>query len=321
MPTRVPALARSVPGRSGLTGRAGCADVFVAGDYCLDLIFTGLAGFPRLGREVVGTGFEMTPGGCYNSVLALHRLGLHVVWAVDFGSDDFSRFIYDRARSDALDESLFVHHPGPLRRVTVVLSYPQDRAFVAFYDPGPRLPAAGRRLTQVNARLGLIPGFYSGPLLTAGARLLHRRGMQIFMDGNTNQAVDLSRRQVRAALRSVDLFLANELEACSMTGADRVEAALRALGSVSPRVVIKAGARGAYALDGDEILHAPAIDVEALETTGAGDCFNAGFIRAWLDGRPMRECLRWGNIVGGLSTLGVGGTGRPVTLDDVRRHL
>jgi hypothetical protein len=311
----------SMPNRAEAIGRGGPADVCVVGDYCLDLIFTGLAEFPSLGREVVGRGFAMTPGGCYNSVLALHRLGLHVLWAVDFGSDDFSHFTLERARADGLDESLFVHHRSSLRRVTVALSYPQDRAFVAFYDPGPRIPAGARRLPQVNARLALIPGLYTGPLLTAGARLLRRRGMQVFMDGNTNRPASLDQARVRAALRSVDVFLANELEACSMTGTANVDEALRSLGSVAPRVVVKAGAQGAFGLEGGEIRHAPAIEVAALDTTGAGDCFNAGFIRAWLDGRPMHECLRWGNIVGGLSTQGLGGTGRPVTLDDVRRHL
>ncbi len=53
----------------------------------------------------------------------------------------------------------------------------------------------------------------------------------------------------------------------------------------------------------------------------AGDCLSAGFIKAWLMGRPVRECLRWGSVVGGLSTLALGGTGRAITVEDVSRHL
>jgi sugar/nucleoside kinase (ribokinase family) len=67
--------------------------------------------------------------------------------------------------------------------------------------------------------------------------------------------------------------------------------------------------------------HIPALQIEPIDTTGAGDSFNAGFLRAWLDKLPIEECLRWGNIVGGLSTTEMGGTTRKITLDEVKKHL
>jgi ribokinase len=69
------------------------------------------------------------------------------------------------------------------------------------------------------------------------------------------------------------------------------------------------------------VFHEPALAVAPLDTTGAGDCFNAGFITAWLEGRSLRECLRWGNVVGGLSTEGLGGTGRPVRREEVEEWV
>ena len=93
-------------------------DVIVVGDYFVDLIFNGLPQFPVLGKEIVGSGFEMLPGGAYNAALAMHRLGLKVGWAADFGDDDFSRFALARARAEGLDDTLFVHHRRPLRRIT-----------------------------------------------------------------------------------------------------------------------------------------------------------------------------------------------------------
>ena len=61
--------------------------------------------------------------------------------------------------------------------------------------------------------------------------------------------------------------------------------------------------------------------VEPLDTTGAGDCFNAGFVKAWLDDLLLEQCLRWGNVVGGLLTLAHGGTGKIVTPEEVERWL
>jgi sugar/nucleoside kinase (ribokinase family) len=297
------------------------ADVLVVGDYCLDLIFTGLPQFPALGIEIVGTGFEMTGGGCYNSAVALHRLGLKIAWAADFGNDEFSRFVLERARSEGLDETFFIHHNRSLRQITVAASYPQDRAFIAFYDPGPAVPAAMKALTTASAKVLYIPGFYSGAFAGVGLRLARARGMKLVMDGNTNEQLRLSESPVRRAVKGLDMFMANAREARVLTGLDDLEHAIRTLAEISPLVVIKDGAGGAYACDGGPIVHEPAIEVKPLDTTGAGDCFNAGFLKAWLDGRPLGECLRWGNIVGGLSTLGMGGTGRVVTSKDVEDRL
>jgi sugar/nucleoside kinase (ribokinase family) len=93
------------------------------------------------------------------------------------------------------------------------------------------------------------------------------------------------------------------------------------LAELCPLVVIKDGAQGAYAGARRHVTYASAIPVTPVDTTGAGDCFNAGFLAAWLDGLPLDECLRWGNVVGGLSTLSRGGSVRTVTRSDVEAWL
>ena len=81
---------------------AASYDILVVGDYCLDLIFTGLPAMPALGKEIFSSGCTMLPGGSYNAAVAMHRLGLRVGWASDFGNDDFSRFVMDHARQEGL---------------------------------------------------------------------------------------------------------------------------------------------------------------------------------------------------------------------------
>lgn len=296
-------------------------DVLVVGDYCLDLIFTGLPRFPELGKEVVATGFAQTAGGTCNAAFAMHRLGLRVGWAADFGNDEYSRFVLDLARGEGLDDSLFVHHPRPLRQITVAASFPEERAFIAYYDPPPTIPAAMKALATQRARAVYLPGIYAGPFLDAGLLLLRAKRMKIIMGGNSYETIRLAEPGVRRAVGSCDVLLPNAAEALRLTGETGLEAALRSLGSLTPLVVVKDGARGAIACQANEITRAPALDLEPLDTTGAGDCFDAGFVKAWLEDRPLAECLRWGNIVGGLSTLGMGGTGRVITCADVEQQL
>jgi sugar/nucleoside kinase (ribokinase family) len=296
-------------------------DVLVAGSYSLDLIFTGLPGLPQLGEDMLATGFERIPGESYNSAVAMYRLGLRVGWAADFGNDDFSRFALERARAEGLDDSLFILHKRPMRRISIAASFPDDRAFITYYDPDPRLPAVIKALTTASAKVLYIPGFYYGPLMEMGLRLARAKSMKIVMDGNSGSEVTLQNPNVRKSVRSVDMLLPNAKEARNLTGEDDLMKALKTLGGLCPLVVVKDGGHGAYACQGNEILHAEAIAITPFETTGAGDCFNAGFLKAWLDGLPVQECLRWGNIVGGLSTLAAGGTGKVVTIEEVRKWL
>jgi sugar/nucleoside kinase (ribokinase family) len=296
-------------------------DVIVAGNYNLDLIFSGLPRFPEMGKDTIASGFAMLPGEAYTHAVTMHRLGLKVGWAADFGNDDFSRFALEQSRAERLDESLFIHHKKPLRRISVAMSFPQDRAFVTYYDPDPAIPAVIKALATASARLVYLPGFYYGPFLETGVKLIHLKKMKLVMDGNSNDPVVMTDPAVSNALHEVDLFLPNASEARRMTGERDLERAMRRLGKKCPLVVVKDGANGAHAWNGRQLFHSAPIAVEVVDTTGAGDCFNAGFIKAWLAGLTLPDCLLWGNIVGGLSTLGMGGTGQRITEEDVRRYL
>ncbi len=296
-------------------------DVLVAGSYTLDLIFTGLPALPELGAEVVSNGFEMLPGESFNSAAAMHRLGLKVAWAGDFGSDEFSRFALERVREEGMDESLFVHHDRPIRRVTVAASFPNDRAFITYYDPEPSHPAILKALATVSARSLYVPGFYTGPLFDMGVKLARLKRMKVIMDGNSGEGVSLKDKAVHKSVKNVDLLLPNARETRCLTDETDIYRALRKLGQLCPLVVVKDGEKGSYAFSQGEIVHVPAIQVTPIDTTGAGDCFNTGFIKAWLEDLPLETCLRWGNVVGGLSTMALGGTGKKITIEDINHWL
>jgi sugar/nucleoside kinase (ribokinase family) len=129
---------------------------------------------------------------------------------------------------------------------------------------------------------------------------------------------------LREALREADLFFPNEVELAAITGAAEPEEGLRRLGGGRARVVGKLGRDGAMTLDGGEVVRVPAYPVEPLDTTGAGDSFNSGFLHRWLAGAPLVECLRLGAACGALSTRGLGGTATQPTLAEaeafVRQH-
>jgi sugar/nucleoside kinase (ribokinase family) len=292
-------------------------DVIVLGDYCLDLIFTGLPAFPKLGTEVEATELAMETGGACNTSLALHRLGVKTGWAVEFGTDDFSRFLLTKLREEKFPETLFAFTPGNMRKITVSLSYPDDRAFIAYYDKGKMIETAIKGLMTKRARIIVIPALLYGPAMAAGSALTKIKGTQLFMDGNCSEAVTIDNKEVRKAIQSMRFYSPNCREAKTISKQANPEKAVRELGKICQTVIVKDGQNGCWCSDNGNIYHEPGYPVKVVDTTGAGDCFNAGFLCAWLDGKDIQTCLRWGNIAGALSTQKAGGNGYKLSVQEI----
>lgn len=292
----------------------GNYDVLLFDTYFCDLIVTGLPELPRLGADLFGTGMGIEAGGTFNVVRALHRLNVRVGWACDLGNDLFSQFVLSEIRKEGVDTSLLRIHDKPVRVFSLAFSYVNDRGFISYMD---RLERVDRTpyIYQHKPRAILMNALETDEAGTALVRAAREVGTTVFLDSQSTDKT-LSTPGVVEILGAVDALLINASEALSLTGANNVDEAGGRLSAITPLVVIKRGADGASAYQGDQRLHSPALQVSVVDTTGAGDCFNAGFIAAYLRGEPLEMCLRYGNICGGLSTTAHGTVATP-TLEQV----
>jgi sugar/nucleoside kinase (ribokinase family) len=117
-------------------------------------------------------------------------------------------------------------------------------------------------------------------------------------------------------LDRTDVFFPNETEARAITGIDDVEVAARALAEHGAVVAVKSGRYGGLAVDGKGVSRVRSIASEVVDTIGAGDSFDAGFLAGRLLGWPLERCLRLAVACGSLSTRAAGGTGAQPTLDE-----
>ncbi len=293
-------------------------DVIVSGWYFCDLIFTGLPEIPALGTEVFGTGFDMVPGGMFNIVAALRRMGLHVGWSVTYGNDFFSQFFLNEARREGLDESLFRYIDKPRRIITASFSLPSDRGFISYVEPCEEVDEF-KLLRANHTRCYMTCAQWSNPRINEIKAEVHRQDGLYFMDPQYTE-VTLESPGVIEIIKGIDVFSPNESEALKLTGASDIETALDILCTYATLVVIKRGPRGAIAQDQHNKAAVPAIPVDVVDTTGAGDCFNAGFISAYLKGESLETCLLYGNICGGLSTT-ARGVGSAPTIEKVKQYI
>jgi sugar/nucleoside kinase (ribokinase family) len=287
--------------------------VLVAGEINVDLVLQGYASFPTPGKETLVDDFVMTLGSA-SAICAsgLARLGTPVGFLGVVGADAFGDFCLEAMRAAGIDVSRVRRDPALKTGVTVSITSPRDRALVTYLgsiaalrggdvDASAMAGFAHLHVSSFFMQEGLRPSL---PDLFARA---HAAGLTTSLDPGFDPAETWD---LAGALEDVDVFLPNETELAGIAGTPGVEAALRRLGAGRSRVVAKLGARGCATIDGGRLVSVPAFPIVPVDTTGAGDSFDAGFLHAWLGGRPLEDCLRWGCACGSLSTRGLGGTSR-----------
>jgi sugar/nucleoside kinase (ribokinase family) len=289
-------------------------DLIIAGEVNLDLILYGLPESLPLERELLASGFRMTLGS--SSAILAHNislLGLRTGFVTRVGGDELGRIALERLAESGADLSHVIHDEhGSATGVTVLLHHGGPRRILTYPGTMFDLTCADLDLDYLaTARHFHLSSFFLQRGLHAGLpelfRSLKQRGITISLDTNDDPE-DRWDGVLDALLPFVDIFLPNEFEAQRIAHCSSAEAALDALCQRVPLVAIKCGASGALIGCGSQRLTAAPVPVTPVDTIGAGDSFDSGFLAAWLRGADPRTCGRAGNIAAALSTLRPGGT-------------
>lgn len=304
------------------------ARVLVAGDANLDLVLRGDV-VPRFGQaEQLLAGADLVLGSSAGICAAgLARLGVDTALVARVGSDVFgnrTRELLDEAGVDTSAVRVVDEPTG----VSVILSAPEDRAILTLTGAlagvtADEVLAASASATHVHfASYFLVPALARE--LPAILTALRARGVTTSLDTNWDPAERWA--GVDACLPLLDVLLPNAAEAIALAtaldgDASDTESAARLLAARGPAVIVKNGAAGGLAVTDGRMLRAPGLEMNVVDTTGAGDSFDAGFLAAWTAGRDVAEALRWGAVAGSLSTRGSGGTGGQATLAELESAL
>ena len=277
--------------------------LLTAGEAFEDLVFVGLERLPAPGEEIKTNHFHATiGGGAVITAIGARRLGLRTAIVSALSASAVTRLRREKVRVHNLKRA------GEAHAISAALSTGADRSFVTFNGVNavlePRLLDALATPHAMHVHLALCPSD-----LRAWTRLvkrLRRSGVTVSWDFGWSESL-AEREELPALMDALDFVFLNELEAPLYARVGTLDDAYPALRACKTAVIVKLGSLGSRWLrtDGDVVMPAPR--VEAVDTTGAGDAFNAGFLAAWLRGGQPARCLATGNAVGAASTRAAGG--------------
>lgn len=287
-------------------------DVFTSGPVCLDIIFAGLPDPPAAGTEVFAEGMASCPGGIANLAVASSRLGLRTSLAAAFSTDDYGVFCERTLHEqECIDLSLSQRFDDWHSPVTVSISVNGDRQMVTHAHPSPvpanvmiTEPPSSRAVMLNLADLHETATSDESWVATAAAR-----GSMIFADAGWDPEGEWSERLLEP-LSQCHAFVPNSVEAMAFTRTDSVQAALFSLADRVPLAVVTNGAQGAVAIDSStgEEASVPALTVDALDPTGAGDVFGAAIIMGTLAEWPLVDRVSFACLCSALALQQFGGS-------------
>jgi ribokinase len=296
-------------------------DVLAVGGVAVDWVMR-VDHLPRSGENVMGHFVGCLPGGAVaNFACAAARLGLQAASLSTVGDDENGRLLTGDFQKQGVGIDHVLVRQDVETLFTVILIEPSgERSIVVV-----RMFEEVYSDEQLQAAIGQSRALYTMPnnaqLFTRMAKIARAFGVLTMIDVEATIGAD--RRSLEHILRWTDIASFNEAGLIAVSGEEpTLEGARRLLAYGPHTVVVTLGARGALAVTADEAVSSPGRPVSVLDTTGAGDTFNAAFLTATLSSPdsgqwPLNRRLAFANSAAALATTGLGPRGKLPTRAEV----
>jgi ribokinase len=300
--------------------------ICVIGSLNMDLV-AEVQFFPKPGETLIGKGFFTYPGGKgANQAVAVGRLISQVQMIGKVGSDIYGKKLLQNMKQNGVK----------LNGIGIEKDTSSGIALIEVDNTGEKniivLPGANYRidLEYIDSQLQYMQEFdifllqLEIPLdaIFYTIKKLKERQKIIILDPDPIQLLPEDLYQY------IDFITPNEMELSELSGKEKIEteddiyqAAHCLLHKGVQTVIVKAGENGAYIINSNESAHIPGFQVKAVDTVAAGDAFNAGFAVSLAQGQDLRNCVRFANAAGALSTISKGAQRALPTLEQVQLFI
>lgn len=292
-------------------------DVYVCGDINIDLIVSGVDRIPAPGQEEEVPYMGTFPGGgAALFTMGMGKLGLRTVFQGAVGDDFYGSMLREELEAAHVDTILLAMDRGESTGISISFTNASDRSFLTYRGTGQRKRLEAADMSMMKKARHIHVTGYEG---SADQELYGRFLRQVKEETDASVSFDVGwdgsgewSRGIYELFPMIDILFMNETEALHYS---RLSAAAEAAMDFAGRcgqAVIKLGSRGALSVKDGAVYCAKGYPVTAVDTTGAGDSFNAGYVYGFLKGFDVPGCLQCGNGCGALSVTRPGGsTGFP----------
>lgn len=288
-------------------------DVLVIGELNVDIILHNIDNFPEVGKEVLAQQMTLTLGSS-SAIFAsnISSLGASVAFLGKIGNDEFGEVVLRDLKKKNVDVSMIQIVDELSTGATIVLSVKEDRANITYPGAMDHLTINDISRDDLSkakhihfSSYFMQPGFRGdlGKLF----RLCKELGLTTSFDmqWDPHEKWDLNIEEV---LPYVDLFFPNEKELLLLTGKSNIREAIDSIKKYIKILAIKKGNQGSMVFYENNLKDMPPfLNEKVIDTTGAGDSYNAGFIFKYINGYNITECQKFGNLMGAVSTTAAGG--------------
>jgi sugar/nucleoside kinase (ribokinase family) len=272
--------------------------IVVVGDAGLDVVARHVGPIPHGGD--VRANVTIAPGGAgANTAAWLAECGAQPVLAARVGADSAGRQVHSELTAAGVRCAFAVDQEAATCCVVCLVDPDGQRSMLADRGANARFSAAdldpGLLVDATHLHLSgyVLLDASSRPAALAALAAAREAGLTTSVDPQASVLLDLDPEGFLNDVRGVDFLMPNSEELIALTGSAE-PAAAKALLDVVRTVVLTSGKDGASWVDDDEIVSVPAELVECVDSTGAGDAFDAGFLAAWQRGVSKRDALLGG---------------------------
>lgn len=278
--------------------------VATVGSVNIDLMYSGLPRLPQEGEELFSKGFSLQMGGGSPATLInLAGLGVPVKISTWLGEDMFSAFAKSYFAQEGITPCNLYTGTGIPLNISTVLITPSDRT-IASYTDGYTIDEKTAQRVYENAKGAKIVQMIGAAELLDVYTQLKREGAVLVFD--TGWEDDLSIEKYRKQLDIADYYTPNQKEALKITNTDTPDEAAKVLSDLFENVIVKLDQDGCLIMENGTKKVIPNLEVEARDSTGAGDAFLAGLMYGLYHGYSFEDSVIFGNVTGAKCVTGIG---------------
>ena len=303
-------------------------DIIAIGELNVDLILNHIQSMPVIGKEIFADDMLLTLGSS-TAIFAANAasLGMKVAFVGMIGKDNFGELVKTSLEKRSVSTRYLIETDQYATGATIVLAYAEDRANITYQG---RMDTMGFNdidpsVFEITKHIHISSIFIQSGLkrdLLRILKLAKERGITVSLDTQWDpmEKWDLDYTEI---LPYVTLFMPNETELKGLAGTSNLHEAIEKIRPyIGEACIVKCGSQGSilFQKEGTTLEASSFLNTEVIDTIGAGDSFNAGFVYSYVKGYSLAECQQLGNLTGAINTTAAGGIGAFTDKNEIEKR-